>query len=338
MMSASPSNVSNDSLRDSLPGIQEYRPNIGSSDLSNRGWYESADKRSMPQQNCSRNLRDPDGDDSDSPRLKSNFEEDRIYIPDFSNDGSNSMLLPMMDDTDSSHLDYVDSKMPSQTYAPDTNQYNFSMQSRPSIYDDDSFVHDAKCQDLFYNEQDSLDISHATRSEQIGRTNMTAESDYLCYGRASRRYDTYYNDTNLSNETRKMEYVRDREPRFNSQYRTTSSSISGTSLSDYDMRIRRKCHTEMAVEQMAQRTIEIIPGVSIQDDFYLPCSCICCNLTLFCIQDAAYVLCPACFNVSPMENLEDCNDGMGLGFTIEELLKWQNEIIMNSRCVDGTIR
>jgi hypothetical protein len=39
-----------------------------------------------------------------------------------------------------------------------------------------------------------------------------------------------------------------------------------------------------------------------------------------------------------MENLEDYNDGMGPGFTREELLKWQNEIIMNNRCVDRTIR
>jgi hypothetical protein len=148
-----------------------------------------------------------------------------------------------------------------------------------------------------------------------------------------------------------MEYVRDREPRFNNQYRNTFRSISGTSPSDYDMRIRRKCHAAgMAVEQIAQRTIEIIPGVfvrfrvavemwkAIHDDFFLQCSCIFCNLTLLCIQDAAYVLCPACFNVSPMENLEDYNDGMGPGFTREELLKWQNEIIMNNRCVDRTIR
>lgn len=253
-MSASPSKVGNDSLRDSLHAIKEYKPNTGSTNLSNQGRYESADMRSMPQHNCSRSLRDSDVAYCDSQSLKSNLEEDRSYVPDFSSDGSNSMLLPMMDDTDSSHLDYVDSKMPSQTRAPYTNQYNFSMQSaaaRPSIYDEDTFVRNAKCPDPFFNEQDCLAVNHATRSDLSGRTYMTAESDNLCFGSASRRYDTYYNDTNLSNETRKMEH--DREQRMNNQYRNTSRSFNATSLSDYEMRIRRKCHADgMAVEEMAQ--------------------------------------------------------------------------------------
>ena len=63
------------------------------------------------------------------------------------------------------------------------------------------------------------------------------------------------------------------------------------------------------------KMIEIAPGEfmrlrgahetwkAIQNDFYLPCSCFCCDLTLFCIQDATYVLCPQCQVVNPLEKL-----------------------------------
>jgi hypothetical protein len=67
---------------------------------------------------------------------------------------------------------------------------------------------------------------------------------------------------------------------------------------------------------------------AIKYDFYMPCICICCNLTLFCIQDAIFVLCPTCRIVSPLEGvvLDGYDGGVGLGFTIEELSKWQKEI------------
>jgi hypothetical protein len=69
---------------------------------------------------------------------------------------------------------------------------------------------------------------------------------------------------------------------------------------------------------------------AIKNDFYMPCMCICCNLTLFCIQDAICVICPACRIVSPLEGVvyDGYDGGVGLGFTIEELSKWQQEITM----------
>jgi hypothetical protein len=87
-------------------------------------------------------------------------------------------------------------------------------------------------------------------------------------------------------------------------------------------------------------TIEVYPGEflrlrgadetwhAIKYDFYMPCMCICCNLTLFCIQDAIFVLCPICRILSPLEGvvIDGFDGGVGLGFTIEELSMWQKEI------------
>ena len=91
------------------------------------------------------------------------------------------------------------------------------------------------------------------------------------------------------------------------------------------------------------KMIEIAPGEfmrlrgahetwkAIQDDFYLPCACFCCDLTLFCIQDATYVLCPQCQVVNPLEKIDGYDGGVGLGFTMEELAEWQSDIVANRR-------
>ena len=60
----------------------------------------------------------------------------------------------------------------------------------------------------------------------------------------------------------------------------------------------------------------------------MPCVCFACDLTLFCIQDATYVLCPQCQVVNPLEGQCESDGGVGLSFTIEKLSKWQNEIIL----------
>jgi len=94
-------------------------------------------------------------------------------------------------------------------------------------------------------------------------------------------------------------------------------------------------------------TIEVSPGIfmtlrgsaetwrAIQVDFYIPCTCVICDITIFCIEDADYVLCPQCRVVNPVIGVDDeaCNSvgeegegGVGLGFTIEDLAKWQEEI------------
>jgi len=77
-------------------------------------------------------------------------------------------------------------------------------------------------------------------------------------------------------------------------------------------------------------TIEVAPGEflrlrgavetsdAIQNDFYIPAECICCDQTLLCIQDADYVLCPDCRVVVPLRPVnERSNGGVGLGCKLD---------------------
>jgi hypothetical protein len=68
---------------------------------------------------------------------------------------------------------------------------------------------------------------------------------------------------------------------------------------------------------------------AIKNDFYMPGLCLGCNSTLFVIQDAAYILCPACHTVSPMDGVyvDAVNAGVGLGFKYDDLVRWQAEIL-----------
>lgn len=88
-----------------------------------------------------------------------------------------------------------------------------------------------------------------------------------------------------------------------------------------------------------QQTIEVSPGVvlpllgadvtwrAIQVDFILPCFCYVCDATRFCIEDARFCLCPVCKCVLPM----DGDFGVGLGFTLEQLAEYQNELEENRK-------
>jgi hypothetical protein len=88
--------------------------------------------------------------------------------------------------------------------------------------------------------------------------------------------------------------------------------------------------------------IEISPGVlvrlrgadetwkAIELDYYMPTECFCCQATIFCIQNADYVLCPDCRVVSRMEDSSSQGmGGVGLGFTYEDLARWQADILRN---------
>lgn len=93
--------------------------------------------------------------------------------------------------------------------------------------------------------------------------------------------------------------------------------------------------------------IEIAPGMverlrgavetwdCVRHDAIDPCACACCCTTsLFCVNDAAYVICPHCRVVSPLHD-DDVDDddqrsaryGVGLGFTHIELLQMQHAIV-----------
>jgi hypothetical protein len=89
-----------------------------------------------------------------------------------------------------------------------------------------------------------------------------------------------------------------------------------------------------------QTTIEISPGVhvrlrgaaetwkAIENDYYMPAECICCESTIFCIQNADFVLCPDCRVVSRMEGVSSRGmGGVGLGFKYEDLARWQDAIL-----------
>jgi hypothetical protein len=92
----------------------------------------------------------------------------------------------------------------------------------------------------------------------------------------------------------------------------------------------------------SQSMIEISPGVqvrlrgadetwkAIEQDYYMPTVCLCCQATIFCIQNADYVLCPDCRVVSRMEDSSSQGmGGVGLGFKYEDLARWQADILQN---------
>jgi hypothetical protein len=113
-----------------------------------------------------------------------------------------------------------------------------------------------------------------------------------------------------------------------------------------------KCSSAMELSQMppppepsSLPTIEIFPGVhvrlrgadetwkAIENDYYMPAECICCESTIFCIQNADYVLCPDCRVVSRMEGLSYRGiGGVGLGFKYEDLARWQDSILRDQLC------
>jgi hypothetical protein len=94
----------------------------------------------------------------------------------------------------------------------------------------------------------------------------------------------------------------------------------------------------------SQPTIEISPGVhvrlrgasetwkAIENDYFMPAECVCCESTIFCIQNADFVLCPDCRVVSRMEGVSSCGmGGVGLGFKYEDLARWQDAIIQEEQ-------
>jgi hypothetical protein len=79
---------------------------------------------------------------------------------------------------------------------------------------------------------------------------------------------------------------------------------------------------------------------AIKNDFYMPGLCLGCNTTLFVIQDAAYILCPDCHTVSPMDGVyvDTVNAGVGLGFKYDDLVRWQAEILRERQTMQRHFR
>jgi phage FluMu protein Com len=77
--------------------------------------------------------------------------------------------------------------------------------------------------------------------------------------------------------------------------------------------------------------------VAVQNGQYAPTVCLSCEKNLLVILDVECVLCPACRVVSPIlvdddacgyrdKDCKPSNHGVGLGFTVEDLLRWQDEM------------
>lgn len=84
------------------------------------------------------------------------------------------------------------------------------------------------------------------------------------------------------------------------------------------------------------KRIEISPGLfvrlqgaeetamAIRNDFYMPFQCSC-ERTIFCIQNASFIVCPCCKVISPIEGV--LGGGVGLGFTMKHLAQYQEELV-----------
>jgi hypothetical protein len=101
--------------------------------------------------------------------------------------------------------------------------------------------------------------------------------------------------------------------------------------------------TDDANDQKPLESIEITPELhlrfrglnetfrAIQRDAYMPVSCMCCSTeTLFCIDDASFVLCSICRAISPVDQTALLDGGVGIGFTFEVLGEWQRQIRANT--------
>jgi hypothetical protein len=96
--------------------------------------------------------------------------------------------------------------------------------------------------------------------------------------------------------------------------------------------------------------VEIFPGVvvelrgaaeateAIRNDFYMPLLCFCCETTIFCIQDADFVICPECrvvtstttTTINDIQQQQYRKGGVGLGFTFTELQRHQAAIFLET--------
>jgi hypothetical protein len=92
------------------------------------------------------------------------------------------------------------------------------------------------------------------------------------------------------------------------------------------------------------KMVEISPGLRVRlrgaaetrdcvaRDFFTPSLCFACNLEMFCIQDACFVLCPSCRVVNPVSEIDSnfSTGGLGLGFTFEELSSIKRDLAQQS--------
>ena len=116
---------------------------------------------------------------------------------------------------------------------------------------------------------------------------------------------------------------------------------------DREDAIRKKEAAFNAGRATHEKMIEVAPGfqmrlrgadetwAAVERDFFGPATCFSCQMTVFCILDAEYVLCPTCKVIFPFEQDGEVSEkskkgaggGVGLGFSMEDLARFQSDIV-----------
>jgi hypothetical protein len=216
------------------------------------------------------------------------------------------------------------------SYARSSNAYGISSNHRDNPYVSRNVAHQSNVDDddlQLFQERDRHQPPSAFPYGKDGYSHDNRRSymnkPYVSHERIHSGGDHHYDDGSYNRNRRSNDVVQ-----------------PGFQRVQYDVRneIKPKSHTPTPT------MIEVAPGEflrlrtadetwkAIRNDFYMPCECVLCEITLFCIQDAVLVLCPQCLVVNPLEGAayEGFDGGVGMGFTMESLAKWQEEIMSNS--------
>ena len=95
----------------------------------------------------------------------------------------------------------------------------------------------------------------------------------------------------------------------------SSSGMPGIEDADPKMRQKNEIEVGPCVYTPLRSAAETFKA--IENDFYIRYTCGNCTEPLFCIQNAKYVLCPHCQQVSPTDSCAKDAYGVGTGFSIE---------------------
>lgn len=183
-------------------------------------------------------------------------------------------------------------------------------------------------------------------ADGLGNNNPADSSDY-----SEDRYP--YSTTNINNRNAMTLIGSRMNPQLDNNNRHQRFQVlpRSTTRSDdaFDHSLEHWKHNHSTTPQLRQRSpherphqahVHVAPGLSlrlrgaaetkeaIDHDFFLPTMCLSCQLDLYCIQDANYVVCPRCRVVTPMDDMVQGYDGgVGLGFTHDDLCRRQCEIL-----------
>lgn len=102
----------------------------------------------------------------------------------------------------------------------------------------------------------------------------------------------------------------------------SSSGIPGLTA-DADPKMRQKNEIEVAPCVYSPLRSAADTFKAIDNDFYIRLTCGNCNKPIFCIQNAKHVLCPHCRQVSSTDSCAEDAYGVGMGFSIEYLVRLQ---------------